>query len=136
MKIVLDTNVIVSGLLNPYGSSGKIIRMVASGLLELCYDSRILSEYRSVLFRPKFHFNQAHVDSLLDQIKSCGHVVAAKPLRIRLPDPYDEPFLEVALQEKAKCLVTGNLRHYPTKRLCNITVLSPSDFLKLYLHLK
>ena len=136
MKIVLDTNVIVSGLLNPFSSSGEIVRMVASGVLEICYDSRILSEYRSVLFRPKFRFNKASVDFLLDQIKSCGHVVAAKPLRIRLPDPYNEPFLEVALQEKAKCLVTGNLRHYPAKRRSNMTILPPSDFLKLYWHLK
>ena len=110
--------------------------MVASGVLELFYDSRILPEYRSVLFRPKFCFNKANIDSLLDQIKSCGHIVAAQPLRIRLPYTYDEPFLEVALQGKANCLVTGNLKHYPAKRRSNMTILSPSDFLKLYWHMK
>jgi len=133
MKIVLDTNVLVSGLLNPFGASGEIIRMVASGALELCYDSRILSEYRNVLLRTKFSFNHAHVNSLLDQIKYSGHIVAAKPLSARLPDPYDEPFLEVALEEKSQCLVTGNLRHYPPKKCNNMSVLSPNDFLKLYI---
>jgi len=128
----LNTNIIVSGLLNPFNASGEIIRMAASGVLELYYDSRILSEYRSVLFRPKFCLDKAHVDSLLDQIKSCGQVVAAKPLSTRLPDPYDEPFLEVSLEEKARCLVTGNLRHYLPEKYSNMTVLSPNDFLKLY----
>jgi len=132
MKIVPDTNVLVSGLLNPFSASGEIVRMIASGTLELCYDSRIFSEYRNVLLRAKFSFNHAHVYSLLDQIKSFGHVVAAKPLSTRLPDPFDEPFLEVALEEKAQCLVTGNLRHYPSKKCRNMTVLSPNDFLKFY----
>jgi len=38
MRIVLDTNVVVSGLLTPFGASAQIIRMVASGHLVLCYD--------------------------------------------------------------------------------------------------
>lgn len=49
-----------------------------------------------------------------------GHVVAAKPLSTRLPDPYDKPFLEVALEEKAKCLFTGNLMHCSPKKNCNM----------------
>ena len=40
MIIVLDTNVLVSGLLTPFGSSGEIIRMVSAGKLILEYDSR------------------------------------------------------------------------------------------------
>lgn len=132
MKIVLDTNVLVSGLLRPFGAPGDIVRMTSSGTLELCYDARILSEYQNVLLRPKFHFDQDHVDALFDQIKACGHVVAAKPLAKALPDPNDEPFLEVALAGKARCLVTENLRHYPTKKQQNIPVLSPTQFLEAY----
>jgi predicted nucleic acid-binding protein len=41
MKIVLDTNVLVSGLLQPLGPSGQIVRLVASGELVLCYDPRM-----------------------------------------------------------------------------------------------
>lgn len=44
MKVVLDTNVVVSGLLSPFGPPGEIVRMTADGFLELCYDARILSE--------------------------------------------------------------------------------------------
>ena len=132
MKIVLDTNVIVSGVLTPFGAPGEIVRMVASGALELCYDARVLSEYQDVLLRPKFPFDQDHIDALLDQIKACGHVVAAKPLAKRLPDPNDEPFLEVALAEEVRCLVTGNLKHYPVKKRQGMSVVSPTEFLKAY----
>jgi len=65
MKIVLDTNVLISGLLRPFSSPGKIVRMVASGNLQMCYDVRILSEYKDVLLRPKFSFDTEDVYNLL-----------------------------------------------------------------------
>jgi uncharacterized protein len=54
MKIVLDTSALVSGLLTPFGPGGEIIRMIFSGRLTLCIDARILSEYRQILYSPKF----------------------------------------------------------------------------------
>jgi len=132
VKLVLDTNVVVSGLLSPFGPPGDIIRMVASGDLELCYDARILSEYRKVLLRQKFPFDRTHVEDLLEQIEVCGYVITGKPLIKRLPDSDDESFLEVALEGEAQYLVTGNLRHYPVKKRQGILVLSPREFLEIY----
>ena len=132
MKIVLDTNVLVSGLLQPYGSPGQIVRMASSGVLELCHDSRILSEYREVLLRPKFTFQQKDVDALLELIKFCGHSVSAQPLEIAFPDPDDKIFLEVALSGRAAYLVTGNLKHFSTYKRKEVKVVSPSDFLSSY----
>src|SRR5210317_1682810 len=106
MKIVLDTNVLVSGLLTPFGPSGKIVRMVSAGELILYIDARILSEYQEVLHRPKFKFNKDHISILLDFIKLYGQFVSSLPLKIRLPDPDDEPFLEVAIAGKARSLIT------------------------------
>lgn len=132
MKLVLDTNVVVSGLLSPFGPPGEIIRLVASGRVELCYDVRILFEYQNVLLRKKFPFDQAQVEDLLEQIKACGNVTKGKPLVKRLPDIDDEPFLEVALGAKAQYLVTGNLKHYPIKKRESIPVVSPAEFLEIY----
>ena len=62
MKIVLDTNVLVSGLLTPFGPSGEIVRMVFSDELTVYIDARILAEYKDVLlYRPKFEFNKDHI---------------------------------------------------------------------------
>lgn len=132
MKIVLDTNVIVSGLLSPFGPPGEIVRMIASGILELCYDARILSEYQNVLVRKKFPFDRVHVEDLLDQIKACGYVTTGKLLAKRLPHANDEPFLEVALGGDAQYLITGNLKHYPTKKRKNMLIVLPAEFLEIY----
>jgi putative PIN family toxin of toxin-antitoxin system len=132
MKIVLDTNVLVSGLLSPYGIPGEIVRMVSSGDLELCFDARILSEYGKVLLRSKFHLQQTHVAILLEQIQIRGYLVAAKPLTMRLPDSDDEVFLEVALAGRARYLVTGNLKHYPKGKYQGIKIVSPKEFLGTY----
>ena len=132
MKIVLDTNVLVSGLLSPFGPPAEIVRLVTIGAVQVCYDSRILAEYRQVLLRPVFPFSQAQVETLLAQIGTDGLLVGARPLPEPLPDPDDEVFLAVALAGQARCLVTGNLKHYPAKSRQGIRVVSPSHFLELY----
>jgi putative PIN family toxin of toxin-antitoxin system len=132
MRIVLDTNVLVAGLLTPFNAPGEIVRMTSSGVLQLCYDARILSEYAGVLGRPKFNFNSEHVEALLEQIKSRGCQVSGVPLGKPLSDAGDEPFLEAAIAGKTACLVTGNLKHYPKADCQGILVLSPSNFLTFY----
>lgn len=132
MTIVLDTNALVSGLLFPFNPPGEIVRMVSSGVLELCFDARIISEYREVLRRPKFKIDPDDIEALLEQIEACGHPVAATPLPKGLPDRDDEPFLEVAIAGEAHCLVTGNLRHFPKDRRQGMAVVSPREFLSLF----
>ena len=132
MKIVLDTNVLVSGLLNSYHAPGEIVRMTSSGALLLCYDARILGEYREVLSRPKFKFDTTFVEPFLDYIQSEGLLVAAVPLKQPLPDPSDEMFLEVALAGNARCLVTGNLKDFPVSKRQGMAVVSPGEMITLY----
>ncbi len=132
MKIVLDTNVLVSGLLTPFGPSGKIVRMVSAGELILYIDARILSEYQKVLHRPKFKFNKDHISILLDFIKLYGQFVSSLPLKNRLPDPDDEPFLEVAIAGKVRSLIIGNIVHYPPSSRKGIKIFSPSEFLEFF----
>ena len=132
MKIVLDTNVLVSGLLTPFGPSGKIVRMVSAGELILYIDARILSEYQEVLNRPKFKFNKDHISILLDFIKLYGQFVSSLPLKHRLPDLDDEPFLEVAIAGKVRSLITGNIVHYPPSSREGIKIFSPSEFLEFF----
>jgi len=129
MTIVLDTNVLVSGLLKPYSNAGTIVRLVAAGSIKLAYDARILAEYREVLARRKFSFDQQAVEALLDLIKAEGLTVAASPLKQGLLDPGDEPFAEIALATGA-AIVTGNRKHFPPDACRGIRILSPSEFLQ------
>lgn len=106
--------------------------LIASGELELCYDGRIIPEYKEVLSRSRFGFKKEDIDALLHQIKVVGQVICAEPLKLSLPDIDDEPFLEIAIDSSAECLITGNVKHYAKKRCKGVKVLSPSDFVKKY----
>jgi len=132
MKITLDTNVLVSGLISPFGNPAEILRMISSGEIRLCFDARILLEYEEVLGRPKFQFDKTKVRALLDQIAHVGQLAAPSPLKHSLPDPDDEPFLEVAIAGKAICLVTGNIDHFPPNRRQRMRVMTPTKFLAFY----
>jgi len=112
IKVVIDTNILVSALLSPFGAPGRILDMIISGNLIACYDSRILVEYKDVLERPKFGFSRNDVRSIIDFICTNGVSVIAVPLAIELPDEDDRVFLEVAKHCDAY-LVTGNMKHYP-----------------------
>jgi uncharacterized protein len=99
----------------------------------LCIDARILSEYHDVLRRPKFHFEEDKVITVIDYIEHNSQNVAASPLSASLPDPDDEPFLEVALKGRAECLITGNQSYFPSGLCQGVTVISPADFIKFFL---
>lgn len=131
MKIVIDTNVLVSGLLSPYSASAEMVRLVVAGALVPLYDARILGEYREVLFEREFDIDREYVPQLLDAFESNGEAVTALPLKNRLPDPDDEMFLEVALSGGAEFLVTFNLKHFPPKS-CSIPVVEPKSFLEAW----
>ena len=132
MRVVLDTNVLVSGLLSPFGPPGEIVRLVSSGSVTLCLDARVLAEYDAVLARPRFGFDEDSVVALLDYLDFASETVAAEPLSARLPNPDDEPFLEVALACGADWLVTGNLAHFPVQARAGVAVLSPAEFVDRY----
>ncbi len=103
--------------------------MISSGAVALCLDARIFAEYDDVLARPRFGFDPDAVAALLDYIDFRSEVVASEPLEQRLPDPDDEPFLEVAAACGADCLVTGNLAHFSPDVRAGVTVLSPAQFM-------
>ena len=128
MKIVLDTNVLVSGLLSPYGPPAEVVAMVVAGAVTLCVDARILVEYEQVLARPRFGFAQDAVDALIGFVESESVHVAAAPWPGMLPDPDDAPFLEVALAGDAACLVTGNVVHFPASARDGVAVRTPAEF--------
>lgn len=129
MKVVLDTNVLVSGLLSPFQAPGRILDLVLAGEFTPAFDDRILAEYREVLTRPKFTFDGSAVDDLLLYFERAGVAVSALPWHVDLPDPDDGIFLEVAWAAQA-VLVSGNLRHFPPELCRDVVVLSPGVFIE------
>lgn len=133
MKIVVDTNVLVAGILSPYGPPAAILRSVLTGGITVCFDQRILAEYRDVLTRGRLGLDGERVEALLENFEANGESVLADTLALDLPHPADGMFVEVAVAAHADCVVTGNIRHFPEDRVRGLRVLSPRAFLEEYL---
>ena len=129
MRIVLDTNVLVSGILSPHGPPAAVLRALLTERVMLCFDERILSEYRDVLTRGKFSFDRELVEELIAFLEAAGSPTLAAPLATTLPDPGDQMFIEVAVASQVDFLVTGNLKHFPGKATEGVSVISPRAFL-------
>ena len=126
LKVVLDTNVLVSALWTPAGNASAIINLVLTDKIIPCFDQSILNEYRAVLFRPRLSFSAGMADELLDEITGRGLLVVALPSTITLPDESDRKFYDTAGYCKAY-LITGNIRHYPNDPL----IVSPARFIEI-----
>lgn len=131
ITLVMDTNVLVSGLLSPHSHSARLVGLIAQGSVLVAFDQRILAEYWEVLERPKFPFRPAQIEALLTQIEEEGLKITPRPIAVRLPDADDLPFLEVALSTKVDFLVTGNKKHYPPRASRDVQVVSPKECLEL-----
>lgn len=123
MKVVLDTNVVVSGLLHSEGNPGQVLALALSGAIQVCHDERIVAEYREVLARPRFKLNPERGKEVLAKLEADGMSTDVQAEKLDLPDADDEPFLAVALAADAAYLVTGNARHFPPAVGIGIAVL-------------
>ena len=110
--VVLDTNILVSSLWSKGGAPSRIVKMVLEKQITPCHDHRIMSEYRRVLLRPKFHFNPLDVDDVLSFLQKNGISVIAQSTGVFFSDETDLKFYEVAKTCSA-LLITGNRKHYP-----------------------
>jgi putative PIN family toxin of toxin-antitoxin system len=127
LKIVVDTNVLVSALIQVKGIPARILDLILSGQVKVVLDHRIYSEYQDVLLRPEFGFAPEAVDNLLEFFLQSGERVYTITTSITLPDVYDGKFLEVAIDGSADFLVTGNLKHFPARQRRGVRVVSPRE---------
>ena len=116
--VVLDTNVVVSALFNLSSVPGIILQEALAGRLIPLLHEDILDEYKDVLYRPKFKFNQRDIEITLTGLIKRGIFLDAGSIEDYVPDPDDAIFYEVIMKAKETTdayLVTGNIKHFPVK---------------------
>ena len=123
---VVDTNVVVSGLLNPNGPPARILDAILDGRVRLVYDARILAEYRDVLHRPRLKLKPEAVATFLEALRG-QMLVNPSTIVSSGPDVDDLIFIECAIAAPDKTIVTGNLADYPDEILHGIRVLTPAQ---------
>jgi len=127
MKVVLDTNVVVSAFLSPAGKSAIILQMVIKRDIEICVNTAILAEYEEVLCRPKFakQIHQSAISRFFEIIHSIALNISGNPSWISMPDETDRKCYDLAKTADAY-LVTGNKKHYPDDAF----IKTPNEFLE------
>lgn len=133
MIIVLDTNVLVSGIINPSGPPGRIVDLLRTGELDLALDDRILGEYIDVLHRPKLakYFLPGDIKYILEYLSNNSEMVIPVIHVSGLPDPKDAPFAETALALGIP-LVSGNTKHFTAAEPKKLIVETPAQFIKRF----
>ncbi len=127
--VVLDTNVIVSAGLKldsvPYR---LVMEWVLAGQVQMTACPSIISEYREVLWRPKFTRHGFPPDWIERLIAMSQQLSDPAPWPDELPDAKDAVFLALARAAGA-WLVTGNLKHFPKAMRRGVTVVGPGEYL-------
>lgn len=130
IRVVIDTNVVVSAHLNRQGTSALIFRLALAGEFTWCISDPILKEYEDVLRRPKFALPPALITQSLKRIRKINKKIKSYKTVTASPDEADNRFLECAEQAKAEYLVTGNIKHFP-KQWKTTKIVTPREFLEI-----
>ena len=127
----IDTNVLVSALLNFRSNPGQVLLSVFNGETVPLINEEILAEYREVLARKKFHFPPELVEVILTRLAACSLNISDDSKDYpEVGDPKDRCFYAVTMSERQSedaLLVTGNIRHFPVKTF----VVTPARFVEI-----
>lgn len=130
LRLVIDTNVVVSAALKPEGLQRTVVLLAMSKPARWYVSDAILAEYAMVLARPELKIRRSLRQQLLQLIKNHAHVVKPPRLPKVTSDPADNVFIECADAARADYLVTGNQHHFP-KFWKNTKVITTREFLSV-----
>jgi putative PIN family toxin of toxin-antitoxin system len=130
IRVVLDTNVLVSALLQPEGLPAAVLMMVLAGRVEACVSDAVLAEYEEVIRRPRFKRDTEVIEATLEAIcRVANHVEPTRHVDA-CKDVDDNMFLECAEAAHAHYLITGNQRHFP-KQWKKTRVIGVREFVEI-----
>jgi putative PIN family toxin of toxin-antitoxin system len=132
LRIVLDTNVLISGIRSRQGASFRVLELVGSGRFTVCISVPLILEYQAASQRilPSTRLGKQDIDELIDFFCSVGERHQIHYLwRPQLQDPKDDMILELAMAAQANAIVTFNMNHFKEVLHFGIEVISPQDLL-------
>jgi uncharacterized protein len=115
IRVVLDTNILISALLNPQGPPAQVFLMaILEADIQLCVSDEIFAEYAEVIARSRLKRSANEIDNTLRAIRLRSLWIKPISKTHASPDPDDNIFMECAESAAAHYLVTGNLKHFPS----------------------
>ena len=99
IKVVFDTNVLVSALINENGKPRKILNLFYDKEILVYYSSEIIEEYKDVLSRKELGINPEKIGKIINAIRKIGlHVQPTKSI-FKMPDENDRIFYDAAKEQ-------------------------------------
>ena len=113
MRVVLDTNIWISGILKPQGSAGRLLEAWRFQRFDIVLSPYILMEIEQVLSYPKIlkriQWNKEKIKTYVNYLAFFAEVITPKEIRIEVAsDPKDTPILAVFIESGANYLITGD----------------------------
>jgi putative PIN family toxin of toxin-antitoxin system len=128
LRLVLDTNVIVSAAIKPEGLQRTVFLVAVTKPVRLYVSENILAEYAAVLARPELKIRKGLRQQFLQLIRNHSQVIVPSTLPQVTSDTDDNMYVECADAARADYLITGNQRHFP-KFWKNTKIISSREFL-------
>ena len=132
LKVVIDTNVIFSGLLSQKGSSYKLLKLIPRNIFTVVLSVPLVLEYESILSKnlKKLNLTKSDIDDFLDYLCSISeHSLIYYLWRPILKDPYDDHILELAFASNSKYIITYNISDFKETDKFGIITITPDQFL-------
>ena len=128
IRVVIDTNVLVSALLTSGGLPEAVIDLAISGAVQWFASESVLAEYEVVLKRPRLAIDSRKAADAIARIRAIVSMVSPEVRVAAATDPDDNQFLECAEAAQAHYLVTGNIRHFP-EAWKETRIVTPREFI-------
>ena len=131
IRVVIDTNVLISALLTSGGLPEAVFNLAISGEVQWFASEAILAEYEDVLKRPRLAIDSGKAAAAIARIRGIVSVVSPTMRIAAASDPDDNRFLECAEAAQAHYLITGNIRHFP-EVWKETRILTPREFIEAW----
>ena len=134
MRVVIDTNVLLSSLLSRRGASFRLVQRLGSPQFQPVISPPLCLEYEDVFRRPGLltGYSPQDIGDFLDYFLSqCIECRIHFLWRPHLPDPKDDSVLELALAGGASFIITHNTRHFRSADSLGIRAVTPDQFLRI-----
>ena len=134
IRVVIDTNVVVSANLSDEGLPAAILDLAANRKIRMCVSEAVVAEYKEVLNRPRLKLTPQRIARSLAVIRKTSLFVRPVRTITLIKDDPDNRLLECAQAAGAGYLVTGNTRHFP-RTFESTVIVTPKQFIDLLLPL-
>jgi len=132
MRIVLDTNVLVSGIFFN-GPPFEVLKLWRNGLIQLVVTNDILSEYSNTTNRISKKYQNVNINSILELLTIKSEIISETIVKPKVSrHSADDKFLHCAISGKVSIIVSGDKHLLELVKFNNIEILPPSEFIKRF----